>query len=828
MRRSVSFGLMSTESPSSPSRQLPRYPSHQVTKSPSQTHSESVTSDEALSADQCQYPGEMEARLEVRLERELGVRLTFMLLRFEARLAAHRERITCSKITQGRCTMVRRVCRWWLSAVKSRLCQRKKTAQLVNRLYTKSTTNTLVLWRDMVVEDRQMKAKALKVVRRLMSRAMEEGFGRWRDSAVEGSSHQGAQTMDWAAIKSNHQTLIRAWAQWLRYLHRAEYRMEMCKRVMQHMLRHQLLMAWKMFVDCVFETRHTRQTVSKVLSRMQHRQLAGALDLYARAVDMLVVQREKVERMLRRWQAPALKKAWQQWEAYVKYVWQERAQESQELAKQQLEEAARRQQRWGTNKGGEQSPKRKRLLEDQFLLPPPSLELVVEVQAKVVGKTEEREQHMNHGEEKKVEAARLACLDEILASEKEQLFQLASALHVDKDQQLQTQQLQTQQTLMRAWTQWQLEHTVQKRQKDLEETSQKEESLRQRAAEAESTCQKLRQALEEEKRRAHALREESREREREREKEKEESSQRSSSLKLEIASLKQQVASQTAAAAKSEDTSSAAEEAEKRKAEEEVKAAQEREEETAAVRKKEEETAAARKQEEGVVDAARKKKEEEKANKIVHIVVVDLLVHASRSVAEQTAAQEATKLADEQKRKERAREAEQIVHRLLNDLVVQVSWSFAASAQSTGNVLTQPGDTQGQDETLPNLFPDGSDCGPHQDQHGIPRLWAPGDTPRGLRERQQQQFCSRADNVEQEVEAEEEQDESGRDEMDGEFLDKKEAGAKCPDDAIMTIETRQEHLPQWKLDKIEREEERRRMAERIHWFFYYVLDYVGV
>jgi len=636
----------------------------------------------------------------------------------------------------------------------------------------------------MVVEDRQMKAKALKVVRRLMSRAMEEGFGRWRDSAVEGSSHQGAQTMDWAAIKSNHQTLIRAWAQWLRYLHRAEYRMEMCKRVMQHMLRHQLLMAWKMFVDCVFETRHTRQTVSKVLSRMQHRQLAGALDLYARAVDMLVVQREKVARMLRRWQAPALKKAWKQWEAYVKYVWQERAQESQELAKQQLEEAARRQQRWGTNKGGEQSPKRKRLLEDQFLLPPPSLELVVEVQAKVVGKTEEREQHMNHGEEKKVEAARLACLDEILASEKEQLFQLASALHVDKDQQLQTQQLQTQQTLMRAWAQWQLEHTVQKRQKDLEETSQKEESLRQRAAEAESTCQKLRQAWEEEKRRAHALREESREREREREKEKEESSQRSSSLKLEIASLKQQVASQTAAAAKSEDTSSAAEEAEKRKAEEEVKAAQEREEETAAVRKKEEETAAARKQEEGVVDAARKKKEEEKANKIVH--------------------------------------------RLLNDLVVQVSWSFAASAQSTGNVLTQPGDTQGQDETLPNLFPDGSDCGPHQDQHGIPRLWAPGDTPRGLRERQQQQFCSRADNVEQEVEAEEEQDESGRDEMDGEFLDKKEAGAKCPDDAIMTIETRQEHLPQWKLDKIEREEERRRMAERIHWFFYYVLDYVGV
>ena len=47
--------------------------------------------------------------------------------------------------------------------------------------------------------------------------------------------------------------------------------MEMCKRVVQHMLRHQLLMAWYMFVDCVFSTQHNRQTVSKVLSRMQHR-----------------------------------------------------------------------------------------------------------------------------------------------------------------------------------------------------------------------------------------------------------------------------------------------------------------------------------------------------------------------------------------------------------------------------------------------------------------------------------------------------------------------------------------------------------------------------
>ena len=39
-----------------------------------------------------------------------------------------------------------------------------------------------------------------------------------------------------------------------------------------------------------------------------------------------------------------LSEAWQRWEAYLEDVWQERAQEAQELAKQQLEEAAREMQ----------------------------------------------------------------------------------------------------------------------------------------------------------------------------------------------------------------------------------------------------------------------------------------------------------------------------------------------------------------------------------------------------------------------------------------------------------------------------------------------------
>jgi hypothetical protein len=73
----------------------------------------------------------------------------------------------------------------------------------------------------------------------------------------------------------------------------AERRIEMCKRVVHQMLRHQLLMAWSMFVATVRETQHNRETVRKVLSRLQHRQLAQAFDCYAGAVDWLVVQREK-------------------------------------------------------------------------------------------------------------------------------------------------------------------------------------------------------------------------------------------------------------------------------------------------------------------------------------------------------------------------------------------------------------------------------------------------------------------------------------------------------------------------------------------------------
>jgi hypothetical protein len=68
----------------------------------------------------------------------------------------------------------------------------------------------------------------------------------------------------------------------------------MCKRVVQRMLRHQLLKVWNMFLDTVREMQNNRETVRKVLSRIKHRQLAYAFDCYVGAVDTAVVLREKL------------------------------------------------------------------------------------------------------------------------------------------------------------------------------------------------------------------------------------------------------------------------------------------------------------------------------------------------------------------------------------------------------------------------------------------------------------------------------------------------------------------------------------------------------
>jgi len=118
----------------------------------------------------------------------------------------------------------------------------------------------------------------------------------------------------------------------------AERRNEMCTRILQRMLRHQLLVAWNMFQDTVIETQHNRETIRKVLSRMTRRTLAGAFDCYAGAVQTVLAQRKRVARTMARWKTPGLKRAMEAWTEYVEIVCGERAQEAQELARRSMKD----------------------------------------------------------------------------------------------------------------------------------------------------------------------------------------------------------------------------------------------------------------------------------------------------------------------------------------------------------------------------------------------------------------------------------------------------------------------------------------------------------
>jgi hypothetical protein len=205
--------------------------------------------------------------------------------------------------------------------------------QRLERMTLRMRNPVILRWRDLAAGKKQMKAKALKVVERLMKSALKGSFERWRDAVVEQAQELAKQQLEAAAREKQSMAETEA-----------ERRIEMCKRVVQRMLRHQLLIAWSMFVDTVRETQHNRETLRKVLGRMQHRQLAGAFDCYAGAVELLVAQRETLARMMAVWRTPGLKKAWEAWTAYLEIMDGERAQEAQELAKQQLEAAAREKQ----------------------------------------------------------------------------------------------------------------------------------------------------------------------------------------------------------------------------------------------------------------------------------------------------------------------------------------------------------------------------------------------------------------------------------------------------------------------------------------------------
>ena len=143
------------------------------------------------------------------------------------------------------------------------------------------------------------------------------------------------KTEKYARFKAKHQDKAEA---------EAERRIEMCKRVVKKMLRHQLSMAWNEFVECVLTTKENRETVRRVLARMQHRQLAGAFDCFAGAVETIVAQRDQIAKSVVKWRAPGVKRAVDRWLEYMDMMAQERAEEAQELERGRLEGWGRLQQ----------------------------------------------------------------------------------------------------------------------------------------------------------------------------------------------------------------------------------------------------------------------------------------------------------------------------------------------------------------------------------------------------------------------------------------------------------------------------------------------------
>jgi hypothetical protein len=156
----------------------------------------------------------------------------------------------------------------WQKVTASNTRLRIRLSRIIDQQWIRTVSRGIEAWYARARIDRQMKATALRVLQRLRRRELVEGFELWRDSLV--AEKLAKQQLEEAARE--RQSMAEA---------EAERRIEMCKRVVQRMLRHQLLMAWNLFVDTVRETQHNRETVRKVLSRMQHRQLAGAFDCYA-------------------------------------------------------------------------------------------------------------------------------------------------------------------------------------------------------------------------------------------------------------------------------------------------------------------------------------------------------------------------------------------------------------------------------------------------------------------------------------------------------------------------------------------------------------------
>ena len=210
-----------------------------------------------------------------------------------------------------------------------------KRDRMVTRWKNLTLFSACLGWHEQYLEQKRLKRVADKMVKRWSHLALAPSFSGWRQTCVLSQGERGAvikwlqfadvaestimkecvsewaanvKTAQYARFKAKHQDKAEA---------EAERRIEMCKRVVKKMLRHQLSMAWNEFVDCVLTTKEKREIVRRVLARIQHRQLAKAFDCYHTATKIVAEHREQVVKSLERWRSPSVRRAIDGWLEYV-------------------------------------------------------------------------------------------------------------------------------------------------------------------------------------------------------------------------------------------------------------------------------------------------------------------------------------------------------------------------------------------------------------------------------------------------------------------------------------------------------------------------------
>jgi hypothetical protein len=232
------------------------------------------------------------------------------------------ERVALRRRTAGMFAAFKR----WQEYNKGNKAMVVRSTRVVLRWKLQVVVSCLGAWRELTAEEVRQRDLMGRIVSRMLQRSLSFAMDLWQRNMPQEAQELAKQRLDEAAREKQ------------RMAEAEERRIEMCKRVVQRMLRHQLLMAWNMFVHSVKDTQRNHETIHKVLSRMTHRLLAGVFECYAGAVQALVAQRERVARKMARCKTLGLKRAMKAWTEYLQMSQGERAQETNSLAGQYLQD----------------------------------------------------------------------------------------------------------------------------------------------------------------------------------------------------------------------------------------------------------------------------------------------------------------------------------------------------------------------------------------------------------------------------------------------------------------------------------------------------------